>query len=60
MTLTFADALQSAHLGAIFHGMQGEVDFGEGLLLLDGADGIVEVFGLIEALLVAIHGGRGL
>lgn len=39
--------------------MQGEVDFRERLLLLDGANSIVEVLGLVHfAGLVVLHGGR--
>jgi len=45
---TFANSLHGAHLGAIFHSMQAEVDFGERLLFLDGANSIVKVFGLIN------------
>lgn len=57
--LTFADSLKGAHLGAIFHGVQGKVDLRERLLLLDGADSIVKVLGLVHvALLVVLHGGQ--
>ena len=56
---TFTDSIQGAHLGAILHGMQGEVDFGQRLLVLDGADGIVEILALVEVLRRVLHGGRG-
>jgi hypothetical protein len=39
---TFANTLLGADLGAILHGMDGEVDLGEWLLLLYSADGIVD------------------
>lgn len=38
--------------------MQGKVDFRERFLFLDGADGIVEVFGLVEVLRRVFHAGR--
>lgn len=56
---TFADSLHGAHLGAIFHGVEGEVNLGERLLLLEGADGIFEVLGLVNfAWLLVLHGGQ--
>jgi hypothetical protein len=55
---TFADSLQGAYLGSILHRVQGEVDLREGLLFLDGADSIVEIFGLVKVLLVGVHGGQ--
>jgi hypothetical protein len=54
---TFADTLQSAHLCAIFHGMQREVDFRERLLVLNGAHGPVEVI-LVDILLIVLHDGQ--
>lgn len=38
--------------------MQGEVDFRQRLLLLDGADGIVKILRLVEAFLVVLHDGQ--
>lgn len=55
--LTFADPLQRAHLGSIFHGVDGEVDLGERLLLLYRADGIVD---LADALLILGDGRLGI
>lgn len=55
---TFADTLLCAHLCAIFHCVQGEVDFRDGLLLLDCADGIVHVRLLVDLLLVVLHAGQ--
>ena len=40
---TFADPLHGADLAAIFHLVDGEVDLGQGLLLLYGADRIVDL-----------------
>lgn len=46
-------------MGAVFHGVQSEVDFRERLLLLDGAHSTVKVLGLVDiVLLVILHGGR--
>lgn len=42
---TFADSLHGADLGPVFHSVDGEVDLGKRLLLLDGADGIVDLLG---------------
>jgi len=47
--LTFANSLQGANLGAIFHSMDAEVDLGKRLLLLYCANGIVYL--LVAALL---------
>jgi hypothetical protein len=55
---TFADALRGVHLRAIFHGVQGKVNLGQRLLLLDCADGILHVLALIDILGVVLHGGR--
>lgn len=40
---TFADSLRGVDLSAIFHGVHGEVDLGDWLLVLDSANGIVDV-----------------
>lgn len=55
---TFANPFQGAHLSAILHGMKGEVNLRQRLLLLDGANGIVNVLGLIERLLIVLHDGQ--
>ena len=60
---TFADSLHGADFGAIFHAMDREIDLGQGLLLLYGADGIVDldvaqVLRRRRASTVGIHGGR--
>jgi len=63
---TFANTLHGADLGAVLHGVDGEVNLGEGLLLLDRADGIVDLHVLGAALVggghdavLGIHGGGG-
>ena len=40
---TFAHPLESAHLGAIFHFMDAEVNLGQRFLLADGANSIVDL-----------------
>lgn len=55
---TFADTLGGVHLCAVFHGVQGEVDFGQRLLLAHGSHGIVNVLRLVDILLVGVHGGQ--
>jgi len=55
---TFADTLHCAHLIAIFHGVQAEVNFRQRLLLLDGANGLVHVLRLVDILRVVLHGRR--
>jgi hypothetical protein len=50
---TFADTLLGADLGAILHGMDGEIDLGEWLLLLYSVDGIVD---LVSANLLGLAG----
>lgn len=55
---TFADTLLRAHLRAILHGMQGKVNLRQGLLLSHGANGIVDILGLVDILLVVFHVGR--
>lgn len=56
---TFADTLHGAHLGAILHGVNGEVDLGQWPLVLDGANGIVNLLGVEGAgragTIVAFH-----
>lgn len=51
---TFTDALRCADLGAVGHDMDGKVNGRDGLLLLDGSDGIVDLLG---ARLVGSGGG---
>lgn len=60
---TFADPLHGAHFSAILHAVNGEVDFGEGLLLLYCANSIVDlnvakVLGTRRPGAVGIHGER--
>lgn len=62
---TFAHTLQGADLGAILHGMDGEVDLGNGLLLLNRADCIIDLDvapllnrGRSVILALGVHGGR--
>ena len=55
---TFAYSLLSAHLCAIFNGVQGKVDLRDGLLLLDCANGIAHVRLLVNFLLVVLHAGQ--
>lgn len=60
---TFADPLHGAHLAAILHLVDGEVDLGQGLLLLYGADrivdlGIARVLGARQTGAICVHGGR--
>lgn len=56
---TFANPFKCAHLGTIFHDMDGEVDLGEGLLLADSANGIVDLLVVVRLrATVGIHGGR--
>jgi len=55
---TFADALQGAHLGVVLHGVQGEVDLGQRLLLAHGTHCIVDVLRLSDILLSGVHAGR--
>lgn len=55
--LTFADPLHRVHLCPILHSMDGEVDLGEGLLLLYRADSIVD---LASALIILGRGRLGL
>lgn len=59
---TFANPLGRVHLGAVFHGVDGEVDLGKRLLLADGTDGIVDVgiARMILLLLLAAAGRVGL
>ena len=57
---TFADALHCAHLRAILHGVQGEVNLRKRLLLLDCANSIVQVLRLVDILRVVLHGGRSM
>lgn len=52
---TFAYALERAHLRAVLHGVQGEVDFRQRLLLLHGVDSLVHVLGLV-ILVRVVHG----
>jgi hypothetical protein len=53
---TFADALHGAHLRAVLHGVQGEVDLGKRLLHLNSLDGLVHVV-RIDILWVVLHAG---
>lgn len=62
-THTFADPLHGAHLAAILHLVDGEVDLGQGLLLLYGADrivdlGVARVLGARRTGAICVHGGR--
>jgi hypothetical protein len=41
--VTFAHSLHCAYLTAIFHGMEGEVDLGDWLLLVDRPDRIIDL-----------------
>lgn len=41
--LAFADSLHCADLRAVFHGMKSEVDLRDGLLMVDGAQSIVNL-----------------
>lgn len=43
MIRTLADSLSGADLGAILHAVDGEVNLGQWLLLLYGADGVVDL-----------------
>lgn len=42
---TFAHPLHGADLGAVFHLVNGKIDLGKRLLLLYGADGIINLLG---------------
>ena len=53
---TFTHPLLCAHLGAVFHGMQGEVDLGHLPLVLHGANSIVDVSTLVDRLAVHLGG----
>lgn len=59
---TFAHSFERAHLSAILHHMDGEVDLGKRLLLLNCANGIVDLGGpsrrLIGVVAFGVHGGR--
>lgn len=59
---TFAHSLERAHLSAILHHVNGEVDLGERLLLLNCANGIVDLGGpsrrLIGVVAIGVHGRR--
>lgn len=59
---TFANPLGRVHLGAVFHGVDGEVDLGNRLLLADGTNGIVDVgiARIVLLLLLAAVGRVGL
>jgi len=55
-SLTFADALHCADLGAIFHSMQGKINLGDGLLLVDSSQSIVDLDPVLD---VQRHQGTG-
>lgn len=57
---TFADALHGAHLRAILHGMQSEVNLGKRLLLLDCTNRIVHILRLVDVLRVVLHDGQAM
>lgn len=62
-THTFANSLHGAHLGAIFHLVDGEVNLRQRLLLLYCANGIVDldiarVLRTGRTSAVCVHGGR--
>lgn len=62
-THTFTDPLHGAHFGAILYAVEGEVDLGWRLLLLYGANGIVDldvanILRARRASAVGIHDGR--
>lgn len=58
---TFANTLRGVNLGAILHGMDSKVNLGDGLLLLNGTNGIVDllVATVIGVGLLRVHGCGG-
>lgn len=52
---TFADSFHSANLATVFHSMDAEVDFRKRFLLLDSANGIVD----LDVALLRHGGHRG-
>jgi len=60
---TFADSLHGADLAAIFHSMKGEIDLGDGLLLVDCMQGLVDL-DLLDAMGrerdASVHDRRGM
>lgn len=65
MSRTFAHTLQGADLGVILHGVNSKIDLWYRLLLLNGANGIVDLDvasllsrGRSVGLAFRVHGGR--